>query len=586
MIYSRIRTPKQRKSFIRDPRSSAWLRSLASSALALTLALALALAFVLRSAPLAALPARASAVTLTVLHTSDLHGHVDPQDEVADRDYGEGLARIATAVRAARADGNPTLLLDSGDTIQGTPMQAIAFQTGAGAADPTIRAMNDLQYDAMAVGNHEYDFGLPRLAASRKEARFPFLSANTVEKDGTPAFAPYFVKVVGGVRVGILGLTTKNVPGWERPGNIGGLRFLDTVDTARRFVPILRGKEKCDVVLVITHQGFEKDLATGADRGSGDENQAYAIATEVDGIDLLLTGHTHTVIEPRVLGKTWISQPGRFGNTLTRFDLELVRKNGRWTVARIAGKNLPMKDVAADPEIRKAAAAEHDAAMKALAMTVATLASPASVRDARTADNGVIDWLHEVQRREGKADLSFASLLPGSLPAWAPGPLLARQVWAFYPYENSLITVRATGRQVRAALESAGRCISGIAAQDGQMVWKRNSAVWGYNCDTMDGAEYAIDPTRPEGQRVLFLRRDGKPVSDDDTFTVAINSYRASGGGGYPMWRDCPHVAESAVSLRDLLLADARRRKTLDPKPNENWFLAPSLPEGRFSDSN
>lgn len=542
------------------------------------------LAFIAGVAP--AGPAPAKTLTLTVLHTSDLHGHVDLRDEVADRDYGEGVARIATAVHAARAAAAAVLLLDSGDTIQGTPMQAIAFGTSRSAEDPTIRAMNALRYDAMAVGNHEFDFGLDRLQASRRQARFPFLSANIVGADGNPAFEPYAIKTIAGVRVGILGLTTKNVPGWEPPRNISGLRFLDTVDTARRYVPILRGKEMCDVVLVITHQGFERDPSTGVEHGTGDENQAYAIATQVPGIDLLLTGHTHTVIEPRKLGLTWISQPGRFGNTLTRFDLRLARMNGRWSVESVEGRNFPMKDVAADPEIVRLAAPEHDAAMKALAETVATLVSPASVRDARTADNGVLDWLHDVQLREGKADLSFASLLPGSLPVWAAGPLAVRQVWAFYPYENSLVTVRATGAQVRAALESAGRCISGIGMQDGQPVWKRNPAVWGYNCDTMEGAEYAIDPTLPEGKRLLYLRRGGKPVSDDDVFTVAINSYRASGGGGYPMWKGCPHVSESTRSLRDLLLDDARRRGTLDPRADENWFLAPSLPEGRFGDSN
>ncbi|MDQ2978868.1 MAG: 5'-nucleotidase C-terminal domain-containing protein, partial [Acidobacteriota bacterium] len=208
------------------------------------------------------------------------------------------------------------------------------------------------------------------------------------------------------------------------------------------------------------------------------------------------------------------------------------------------------------------------------------------VRDSRTADNGVMDWLHEIQRREGRADLSFASLLPGSLPVWSPGPLTLRQVWAFYPYENTLVTVRATGRQVREALEAAGRCISGISTQDGQPVWKRNPSVFGYNCDTMDGAEYALDPTRPEGKRLLFLRRGGRPVSDDDVLTVAINSYRAAGGGGYSVWKKCPRVDESDRSLRDLLVEDARKRKMLDPRTNENWFLAPSLPEGRFGDSN
>src|SRR5689334_21517966 len=147
----------------------------------------------------------------------------------------------------------------------------------------------------MAVGTRESDFGLARLDASRKQARFPFLSANIVREDGSLAFPPYLVRPVGGVRVGILGLTTKNVAGWEPRGNIGALRFLDTVEAARRWVPVLRGKERCDLVVVLTHQGFERDVKTGEDRGTGDENQAYAIATQVPGIDLLLTGHTHTV---------------------------------------------------------------------------------------------------------------------------------------------------------------------------------------------------------------------------------------------------------------------------------------------------
>ena len=179
--------------------------------------------------------------------------------------------------------------------------------------------------------------------------------------------------------------------------------------------------------------------------------------------------------------------------------------------------------------------------------------------------------------------LSFASLLPGALPEWPSGGLTVRQVWSFYPYENTLVTVRATGRQVREALEIAGRCVSGIAIQEGQPVWRRNPSVWGYNCDTLDGADYALDPTRPEGERVLFLRRGGKPVEDDDVFNVAINSYRASGGGGFAVWRSCPRVSTSRESLRELLLEDARKRKVLRLEANENWFLAPALPEGKLS---
>ncbi|MGH9399879.1 MAG: bifunctional metallophosphatase/5'-nucleotidase, partial [Thermoanaerobaculia bacterium] len=189
----------------------------------------------------------AAALTVTILHTSDLHGHVDPHDEPGDRDFGQGVARIATAVRAARAEGRPLLLLDSGDTIQGSPTQALVFSgTIPDAGDPIVRAMNLVGYDAMAVGNHEFDFGRARLEKSRREAKFPWLSANVVGEGGKPAFAPYLVKTVGGVRIGILGLTTQTVPTWEPAAHLYGLKFEDAVETARRLVPVLRGKEKCD----------------------------------------------------------------------------------------------------------------------------------------------------------------------------------------------------------------------------------------------------------------------------------------------------------------------------------------------------
>jgi len=525
----------------------------------------------------------AAARTLTILHTSDLHGHVSPRDNPEQREFPEGVARVATAVKAVRSQGSPTLLLDSGDTIEGAPVEAMVFSGQIpDRGDPIVRAMNMTGYDAMAVGNHEFNFGRERLEKSRREAKFPWLSANTVLESGKPAFEPYVVRQVGGVKVGILGLTTKNIPYWEPPSHVAGLKFLDTVETAKRYVPILREKEKCDLVLVITHQGFERDLQTGKDTGSSEENQAYAIATEVPGIDLLLTGHTHTAIEPRHLGLTWVSQPGRFGNTVTRYDLTLEKAGRGWKVSSIEGKNLSMKDVAPDPEILAAVAPEREAASKILMTAVATLSRPVSARAARTEDTALLDWLHAVQREQGKADLSFTSLLPGFLPEWPAGPLTIGQIWAFYPYENTLVTVRATGRQVREALEVAGRCVSGIAMQDGKPVWERNPAVLGYNCDNLDGAEYALDPTRPEKSRVLFLRRDGRPVRDEDVFTVAINSYRAAGSAGYSVWRDCPRVSDTGKALRDLLIEDARRRGTLALESNRNWFLVPGLPEGRF----
>jgi len=502
-----------------------------------------------------------SAVDLTILHTSDLHGRVHPHDALADADLGEGLARVGAAVKAIRAEGRPTLLLDSGDTIEGSPTQALLFagRLGAGdGSDPIIRAMNLLGYDAMAVGNHDFDFGVERLNASRKEARFPFLSANTLGPDGEPAFPPYAVlDVAGGVRIGVLGLVTPHVANWESPARLGGLRFGDSVEAARRWVPVLRGRERCALVVVIAHEGFERDPRTGKARRDSGENQAYAVATEVPGIDLLLSGHAHAVVAPTRVGSTWVSQPGRWGNTLTRFDVTLEKAGEAWSVAAIRGRNLPMRRVAPDPEIVSAVALEHDATMRALAEEIAVLDQPASAAGARRRDTALLDWLHAVQLREGRAVLSFASLLPFQPPEWAAGPLTLRQVWAFYPYENGLVTVEATGRQVRAALERSAGCVT-------------RPDELGRDCDTLEGADYVLDLSRPEGRRVASLTREGREIADEERLLVAINSYRASGGGGYPMWRAARRVSE-AGNVRDLLVADARAKKRLRLEADGNW---------------
>jgi 2',3'-cyclic-nucleotide 2'-phosphodiesterase/3'-nucleotidase len=468
---------------------------------------------------------------------------------------------VAAAVKAIRAEGHPVLLLDSGDTIQGAPEQAIAFASGAGAVDPIVAAMNLVGYDAMAVGNHEFDFGLPRLEASRKQAKFPFLSANTLARGDREIFPPYAVKELGGVRIGIVGLVTTGVPLWTIPDLLGGLRFVSPLGVARSKVAELRGRARCDFVILLTHQGFEKDPKTGQERpGSSGENQGYALATKIEGVDLVLAGHGHVVVHPQRIGKTWVSAPGRWGEVLTRFDVTFEKANGAaWRVADVRGTSLPMKKVAPDPAAVAASAASHEAAMKLLAVKLTNLETPASTRPARAGDTGLLDWVHRVQLAASGAEMSVASVLAIEPLEWAAGPLTIRQVWQFYPYENGLVTVRASGKTVREALERAAGCFD----DPGERL---------RGCDTLEGAEYAIDPSRPYGKRVVFLRRDGKDVADEDVFTVALNSYRAAGGGGFGMWRRAERIREKG-NVRNLLIADARGKKELRLEASGNWKI-------------
>src|SRR5438067_102350 len=182
---------------------------------------------------------------LTIISTTDLHGNILPLDYYTNKPDARGLAKAATIIAQIRKENPQALLIDSGDTIQGTPLEYFHNKLNNAPPDPMMLAMNALRYDAMTVGNHEYNFGLAVLNKARREAQFPWLSANTYDAGkSTTHYQPYIVKEVQGVRVGVLGLTTPGIPNWENKPNYEVLEFHETVSEAKKWVPVLRDKEK------------------------------------------------------------------------------------------------------------------------------------------------------------------------------------------------------------------------------------------------------------------------------------------------------------------------------------------------------
>src|SRR5438105_1368166 len=206
----------------------------------------------------------ATRVHITILGTTDLHGNIFPIDYYTNKPDARGLAKAASIIKRARRENPNLLLLDSGDTIQGTPLEYFHNKKNNQPRDPMMLAMNSLGYDAMAVGNHEYNFGLQVLEKARREAKFPWLSANTYES-GTDKthYQPYLLKEIAGVRIGILGLTTPGIPNWENPPNYAGLEFREPVNEAKKWVDILRRQEHVDVVVIAMHMGLDEDLRSG-----------------------------------------------------------------------------------------------------------------------------------------------------------------------------------------------------------------------------------------------------------------------------------------------------------------------------------
>jgi len=231
-------------------------------------------------------------VTLTLLGTTDIHGSIEPIDYYANQPANRGLAKIATLIRHERAARPNALLLDSGDTIQGTPLAYYFAREDTRKPNPTIAAMNALGYDAAALGNHEFNFGLEVLWKAKGEARFPILAANLSQeyKGGVRYFRPYIIKNVAGVRVGIVGFVTPGVPRWEIPAHYRGYQFEPIVDTARRVIPEVR--KKADLVVVIAHSGLGPDPESGQPGWEGEvpgENAMIALAEQVPGMDVILT---------------------------------------------------------------------------------------------------------------------------------------------------------------------------------------------------------------------------------------------------------------------------------------------------------
>lgn len=514
---------------------------------------------------------------ITILHTSDLHGRVLPHDFARDVAVGGSLARVAAAVEAVRAasDG-PVLVLDSGDTIQGSAFEAV-LNIELGGPSPTIEAMNAIGYDAMAVGNHEFNYGLGVLRRAEAEATFPFLAANAVaESTGDPAFTPFVVRNLGGVTVGILGLVTPNIPNWEEPAHYHRLRFEPMADAAARWVPHLRDDLGCDLVIVLAHAGFGRDLDDESAHPGGGENQSWAVA-QVSGVDLLLTGHTHHDIPPHLIGRVIASQPMHRGRRLTRVDLELEPSAAGWTIASWSGKNLDLEASAPSAELLEQFSARAEDVGARLARPLTTATAAVAIDECRGRDCAAVDLIHAVQLAASGADVSLASLLSGGTPDLDAGPVSRRWVEALYVYPNTLRAVRLTGAQLKDVLEHAARAYDGLRCDRDACEILFDPDIPGYNLDTAQGVSYGIDPTRPEGDRIVGLRFRGEPLAPEQELHVVCNNYRAAGGGGFPHLNEAPVVWRSSAEVARLIADHLAAQEEWRPRTDQNWFVVAPL---------
>ena len=514
-------------------------------------------------------------VQITILGTTDLHGNINPIDYYTNKSDNRGLAKVATLINRIRKEQPNVLLVDSGDTIQGSPLASFHSRKNNVRTDPMMLVMNSLNYDAMAVGNHEYNFGLKVLEKARGEAKFPWLSANTYDKaTQKPHYKPYVVKDVAGVKIGIIGLTTPGVPNWDNPPNYAGLEFHEPVPEARKWVAELRTKEKADVVVIAMHMGVGEDLRTGEPNPGQvpHENEAVAIAKEVPGVDVIFMGHTHRDVPSLYVNGVLLTQANHWGRHLARADLYLQKDPNGWRVYAKSARTIPADDrVEPDPQVVKLAEPYDRQTQEWLERVIAQSPEELTAEDARFRDTAILDLIQKVQLDAGKADVSMVASF-NQQARIDKGPVTVRDITELYVYENTLAVLEVTGQQLKDALEHSAKYYKPY--EPGKSLRELiDEKIPAYNFDVAEGVTYRIDVTKPIGDRIRNLRFKGQPLSPTQKLRLATNNYRVNGGGGYTMYKDAPVVYRSSEEIRELIIDWLERHKTVPATPTNNWLI-------------
>lgn len=506
-----------------------------------------------RSAPAAVDGDAAERVRIVIVHTTDLHGNILPTRDYDGRDGQGGLARCATEIGRIRAENPHVVLLDIGDTFQGTPVSYLS------RGEVMVRIMNRLRYDAWVWGNHEFDWGWRAVISLGLASEAPLLNAN-LRLDGSewPAeirrkILPYMVLDIGGLRVAVIGLNTPGIPYWSRPRLLGGARIEDSIAALEHVLPRVHG-ERPDVIVLAVHQGFRS-------YGDGIAGQIRAIADRFPELDLILGGHTHADQPEVVLNGVYYSQAAYWG---TRLGVaEVVYDTGLQRVVSIDCTTLPMDgSVPTDPAVVELVRSDLDRARAYEDEIVGIAAERLGVDGWPDGPCPIFSLLASAVAEASGASIVVHGLLDPEQEI-AAGPIRMGDLWRIVPYENTLGVLDVSGAQLREILEEQARWIDS----------PRFNAPWGVDC---------VFATGEEGPRVRSLRlADKTPVAPDGRYRVATHSYALAGAGErFPRLRalgfdPSTSCREDDRLTRDILADYVRRLGTVTaPAARGSWEMA------------
>ena len=506
---------------------------------------------------------------LTIIGTSDTHGNIWGYSyEDMKESTGDGLARVSTYVSQVREENPNTILVDAGDTIQGTIMTDDLYSKDT-TDHPVPAALDYMGYDAWVLGNHEFNFGVDTLKEIIAQTDMPVLAANIKNADGSYfTGAGYTIVERGGVKVAIIGVTTPNIPRWDgTKQGVADLTFESMADAVADCIEEIG--DGADVIMVSTHAGLSAEYSTdGADA-------AQTILDKCPEVDVLQLGHTHT---------TYINNDGAIpvGETknnageVVRYDLTL---NADKEITSATVETVSMKGVEPDQGLRDVPAvkAAQEKAVSFIQDNVLGHAAadfqPANeikgLPEGRLQDTAVIDLIGTVQLENSGADVTAVALFKDTSDL-KKGDLNYGNMFDIYKYPNVLYTVEVTGAEMKAYMEWAAECWNQWQPGDINISFNPDKA--GYLHDHFIGLNYEVNLSKPAGERIENVTFQGEPLTDDMTLTLCVNDYRYTGLknegiiSGEKQW-------ESSASVRDMLVAYLAEHDPLEPVVDNNWKI-------------
>lgn len=543
-----------------------------------------------------AISMKAQTMQLRVVETSDVHGSFFPYDLIDRKPKAGSMARVSSYVSRLRGRyGRNLLLLDNGDILQGQPVSYYSNFIDTTGINIAAQVVNYMGYDAETIGNHDVEPGHRVYDKWTREVACPVLGANVIDtRTGRPYLKPYTIIERVGCRIAVLGMLTPAIPNWLSPDIWSGLRFDEMVSTARRWMRTLKDDERADVVIGLFHSGKSGGITTPA----YEEDASERVAREVPGFDLVLFGHDHTRHCDKVVnsaGDTVLCMdPANNAMTVADATITLAMKNGRWSVSRVDGH---LHDVTAEPvDTAFTDRFRHytDRVDAFANEKIGEFSHTISTADSYFGNSAFNDLILNLQLQITGADVAFNAPLSFNATIKA-GPVRMSDMFKLYKYENMLYVMRLTGDEIRRHLEMSYDLwmntmtgpgdhlllLDTLTRGDAQRMGFKNLS---FNFDAAAGIDYTVDVTKPDGHKVAILgMSDGRPFDPKAWYRVAINSYRANGGGelltrgaGIPKDSLASRIVwRSDRDQRYYLMQEIRRRRVLDPQPNHNWRVIP-----------